>query len=319
MSTLYDALARYQVYVEGLKVGQSNVLAKTMRLINTDIKSKLNGLNKDKLSNMTKAEITSFIATLKLSQSKIYNKYLNDLLEFLQDFMKDDHKLFAAILFNITNKSAVIPDENSSWAQISNYIVPASGLVLPAFVTSFANKSILMTSQKVMQGYAMSQDTKEVIQFMTGQKGLTNSIFNGGKAVSNTAIQAVNAKSQEQVAKSVFKEYQWVSVIDNRTTEICLDLEGQIFTIGDGPLPPAHINCRSHTIYVTEDMPDFEGQSFGAWVKTQSEDFIKDIFHSDEANKIVAGQLKASDIKFGDQNALTLSQFVGKKDIILGK
>jgi len=48
------------------------------------------------------------------------------------------------------------------------------------------------------------------------------------------------------------KKYRWVSTLSERTSDICRNLNGRIFEFGKGPLPPAHINCRS-TITVVEE------------------------------------------------------------------
>lgn len=42
--------------------------------------------------------------------------------------------------------------------------------------------------------------------------------------------------------------YRWVSILDDGTTQICRSLDGQVFAFGKGPLPPAHVNCRSSII-----------------------------------------------------------------------
>lgn len=42
--------------------------------------------------------------------------------------------------------------------------------------------------------------------------------------------------------------YRWVSILDSKTSQICRSLDGQVFAFGQGPLPPAHVNCRSTII-----------------------------------------------------------------------
>ncbi len=50
--------------------------------------------------------------------------------------------------------------------------------------------------------------------------------------------------------EDIIKGVQWVSTLDARTTEICMSLDGQVFSIGEGPRPPAHVGCRSSIIPV---------------------------------------------------------------------
>lgn len=51
--------------------------------------------------------------------------------------------------------------------------------------------------------------------------------------------------------------YRWVSILDSKTSQICRSLDGQVFKFGQGPLPPAHPNCRSSII----------GELLGRWLK----------------------------------------------------
>lgn len=60
------------------------------------------------------------------------------------------------------------------------------------------------------------------------------------------------ATGMQIVAESVFARtqstrdmYQWISVIDAKTSQICQDLNRKVFRRGKGPVPPAHPNCRS--------------------------------------------------------------------------
>lgn len=51
--------------------------------------------------------------------------------------------------------------------------------------------------------------------------------------------------------------YRWVSILDSATSQICRSLDGQVFAFGQGPLPPAHPNCRSSII----------AEMLGRWLK----------------------------------------------------
>lgn len=91
-----------------------------------------------------------------------------------------------------------------------------------------------------------------------GQRdGAFESIARGGfaktfrdlKTVFNTAMTHAGALATQEVAKKFgAKRVLWVSVLDNRTSDICLNLDGSIFPIDEGPRPPAHFNCRSIVI-----------------------------------------------------------------------
>lgn len=66
-----------------------------------------------------------------------------------------------------------------------------------------------------------------------------------------TRLSALGA--QKHFKAGGVQQYQWVSTMDSRTSDICQNLHGRVFAIGQGPLPPAHINCRSTIVPVVED------------------------------------------------------------------
>lgn len=59
----------------------------------------------------------------------------------------------------------------------------------------------------------------------------------------------------DPLAKQLVEAYQWSSILDNRTSDVCRHLDGKIFTIGElsnRVKPPAHFNCRSLLVPVTK-------------------------------------------------------------------
>ena len=66
--------------------------------------------------------------------------------------------------------------------------------------------------------------------------------------VQNMASQAVYMANQD-----VTKKYEYVAILDARTTALCGSLDGKHFEYGKGPMPPQHFNCRSSTVPVIDD------------------------------------------------------------------
>lgn len=80
------------------------------------------------------------------------------------------------------------------------------------------------------------------------------------KALVVTAITSVSAQADHEVYRANEKAlhgYQYVAVLDSRTTPLCSHRDGQIYPIGDvSHLPPAHFNCRSTTVPVFKSWDD---------------------------------------------------------------
>ena len=67
--------------------------------------------------------------------------------------------------------------------------------------------------------------------------------------------------------------YKWISVLDNRTSTGCIELNDQRFYYsrsGYKPIPPRHYNCRSSTTPIYADNPEGDDiQTFAEWVIAQ--------------------------------------------------
>jgi SPP1 gp7 family putative phage head morphogenesis protein len=75
--------------------------------------------------------------------------------------------------------------------------------------------------------------------------GVVNGARQDNQSAISTALQHLSTGVKETVIKKYAKYYSWVSVIDSRTTAICTQRDGTVYEMGEGPLPPAHIRCRS--------------------------------------------------------------------------
>jgi SPP1 gp7 family putative phage head morphogenesis protein len=83
---------------------------------------------------------------------------------------------------------------------------------------------------------------------------------NQAAALVTTAVTSVTNQADHEIYKANEKAisgWQYVAVLDSRTTPICAHRDGQIYPIGDTEhLPPAHYRCRSTTTPVLKSWDD---------------------------------------------------------------
>lgn len=84
--------------------------------------------------------------------------------------------------------------------------------------------------------------------------------FRRAQKIIRTEANAVSTASRNDCFKDVGVErYEIVATLDNRTTEICQEMDGQVFKMSDFKIgltaPPFHCNCRSvHVPYFNDNM-----------------------------------------------------------------
>ena len=126
---------------------------------------------------------------------------------------------------------------------------------------SLANKRRIEQAIRngVAEGLTMEQIALQV-------RGLGKMSMNQSKAITITAMTSVVAQADREVYRAnskALRGYQYVAILDDRTTDICAARDGHIYDIEDtAHLPPAHYRCRSKTVPVFrswEDLAQLEG------------------------------------------------------------
>ena len=112
----------------------------------------------------------------------------------------------------------------------------------------------------VKMGFVQGKTTRQIVKEVVGAGGLADISQRNAATVVRTALNHVSTQARENVYKrngDIVEKYEWVSTLDSRTSTICRSRDGQKYPIGEGPLPPAHPNCRSTTAPVISSEFDF--------------------------------------------------------------
>lgn len=83
---------------------------------------------------------------------------------------------------------------------------------------------------------------------LNGKDGVTEITRRQSEALTRTAINAIANQTRREFYRgneTLFRNELYVATLDSRTTRICSSLDGKVFPVGEGPIPPLHFNCRS--------------------------------------------------------------------------
>ncbi len=324
-ASLLDILTRHQIYLEGVKLQQAQQFSAILLELANVLRKQFALVQYDSLDQLTKEKLNELLVSLRKAQYKIYDKYAADLYRFLREFMEEDKTLTTDVLSEASGKVIPLVDSVKLWSVILAAPLPANGILVKPFIVQFTNLAVNNVLNLVRQGYANKWTLQETLNNIIGTKnanyrdGALNRINNQALAVMATTLQHISIMAQAAVAQQVYTYYQWVSVIDDRTTHICLSRNEKIYSYGDGPLPPAHIRCRSKIIPVlVSDSVEETPKSYYAWLKRQPAEVQDDILGEVRGAKLRNGKLNAKDLpKFDEAKPLTLTQFKAKRKLIL--
>lgn len=119
------------------------------------------------------------------------------------------------------------------------------------------NHLIKQLDQLLSQEFVMGKGSSSVAKMLSDKMGTS---FNNAKRLIRTEINHISNKGTMQAYResAVVDQYEYVSTLDNRTSDICIELDGTKFPLKEAApginMPPMHPYCRSTTIpYFPED------------------------------------------------------------------
>jgi len=342
--SLYDAFTRHQVYLEGYKDGMDASLDPVMRRLYTRLSSALYSTQVSRLNELSKKQLNRLIGTLREILLDSNDAYLRQMLTELERFAEAESKMQTGIMSLITGQSveaayaagigvpliglAALANTRTGydrmWASVSNAPDPATGLTPVALLKQYLGYSTNSILQLVSRGYANGWTLTELLAEVFGTRkkrfrdGLTARLVRNGSSVLRTIVQHVSSRVQAAIASVFFDKYEWVAVLDTRTSDICRFRDGQHYTYGKGPLPPAHYRCRSRAIPISKGATgNAYADTFYTWIQRQPVAVQNDILGVRRARDLRAGRANAASMaRFRSRNQLTRAQFAGKFNLI---
>lgn len=242
-----------QVELEQIKEGEYKEYAALLLLMATTIRTTLS------TPIQNRADLESRIVTISNQLAQIKTEYNKQLMLGLND------------LATVEATNNLFKEIDKAIAQSSINGIPVLGTPLPDYIRKWDDATISAITSRIRQSYFEGQSQNEIIDTIVGTKelgfkdGSLYTVQNYATAEISTLIQSV-AMYTALTALSDGDKYQWVSVLDGRTSQICRSRSGMIFTKGQGPIPPAHRRCRSSIRPVS---PSNYEPTYYEWLKQQ--------------------------------------------------
>ena len=211
--------------------------------------------------------------------------------------------------------ASVTGNNDRLWSAVTNAPIPANGLYLLPFVKTFTTSAQAGVENTIRKAWANGWTLQETIAELTGEdakQGTSSQLQRVGVqagAVTATAIQHVAAVVGAGAISGLFGWYIWLSVMDSRTSEICTSRNRKRYRFGQGPIPPAHIRCRSHIAPIVGN-DDIAAETFYNWAVRQPANVQDDILGEANGESLRNGSLKEKDLsKYEATRPLTLEEF----------
>lgn len=299
---LTDTTTRHQVMLERLKAAEAREFNKLIPILDAqvrDVMAKLDGPVKE----LTRAQLNGLLRELRAAQTAALTEAQDKLLTRLRNISAYESEFEASALTATTPRgiSITAASAQAAWASATSVPLSATGDLLEPFVRDMTKREVDTINKVIMRGYSEGWTNDEITRVLRGTKklnyndGLMKSLGRHNATLVRTAVQHVSNQAREVTwEENDITEYRWVSTLDGRTTSQCRSLDGKTFTIGQGPRPPVHMNCRSTTVAIIPGLENLseiltrasqDGQvkgslSYYEWLKGQSAQFQDSVLGS---------------------------------------
>ncbi len=165
--------------------------------------------------------------------------------------------------------------------------------------------------------------------------------FNTGtkqaQAIARTMTSAVVHNAREEVFKAnkkIVPKVQYQATLDDRTTVVCINLDGKVFETGKGPRPPIHFQCRSTVVPITPSWQEFGVSdpppatrasmngavpaklTYKKWFAQQSKATQVKVLGKKKAELFRSGRVKIEKFSSKDLKPLTLKQIARREGVV---
>ncbi len=139
---------------------------------------------------------------------------------------------------------------------------PFEGRALGDWTKYLSQRDIDRIMSRVKIGMVQGHSSTQIVQGILGTKrikgvdGLTQASRRELTDIIRTATNFYGNQARRLTFianEDVYSEEVYVATLDSRTTVTCMSLDGNKYSIGDGPYPPVHVNCRSLRVAIISD------------------------------------------------------------------
>lgn len=303
------------------------------------------GLSKRTLARLD-ALVTEIRAINREAYGRTYDQLADELVAFAKteaEFQRDS--ITKSLPTGVGDLGMTIPGPIMLKAIVETR--PILGTPLSKQFTTMSAVRVDAIEAAVRIGMIAGESTDDIVRRIRGTKagGYNDGVLGESRRSLQTKVRTAVTHVSNQASQETWKAnsrvvdaWQFLATLDNRTTVVCASNDGATFPLGEGPIPPLHLNCRSISVAVTKSWRDLGidadqldaparasmdgqvagGTTFESWLRGKDEGTQNKVLGKTKAELWRSKKLKLSDFVKNGQTPLTLKQLKAEHADILG-
>jgi SPP1 gp7 family putative phage head morphogenesis protein len=296
---ILDALIRRQVYLTryagGLGAEMVRILDETERDIERQLRRRLPEVQGEGASATVK-RLQALKDDIAEQRSGAFRAIRKKMETDLGDLAKIEAKQVADIINGLSpiDLGLELPVARQLASVVGTLF---AGDTLRGWIERARGADVNRIADQIGIGFQLGETVDQITRRILGTidldnvDGVTQMTRNGARTLARTATNHVANAARQEVYKAnadIIPEELFVATLDSRTTPACRALDGKIFKLGKGPMPPIHWNCRStrvpHIVPLDEDAirsgefgPVPASVNYNEWLKRQTVGFQDEV------------------------------------------
>jgi SPP1 gp7 family putative phage head morphogenesis protein len=265
---IFSEQIRRRIALERLSDQQADDALKFLNEVRRDVVSKL--AKAGEVSGYTQRQQRLLLDSIDRAHREIYSRLTKDLFDDQRLLAEEEAKAQASILRGAT--SATVRELSITQAYEVAKARPMQGRFLEDWLKGLepSHRERLNAALRIsfIEGETQSAAYRRISETLAiSGNGLRALIRTSNSHISSAVTQASYEENPDLI-----KEYEWRSTLDSRTTPICQTRDGERYPVGKGPIPPAHVSCRSTTTPILDGFPPPKRITYNEWLANQPAD-----------------------------------------------
>lgn len=281
----FDAMVRHQIFLMRLSGSIRNEIIDLLNATEADLRaailaSEISGDSPEDFVALIKLrkQITETRAPVWAEISQVLDKHMRSLALAEPVFVAGVTQTVVPVILEMGFPSPKL---------LNNIVtaIPFEGKVLKQWSKKLGRDDFDRIESQIKIGMVQGESTAEISRrvvgtvSLKGKDGVTQISRNQAAAITRTAVNHIANQSRREMFlanSDIFSKEQYVATLDSRTTPICRSLDGELFDVGVGPIPPLHFSCRSLRIAVIDGNVIAQRPAKSSTTRAMLDDFAKD-------------------------------------------
>ncbi len=248
---LLDAMIRHQIELLRLSTGLQRQIRSLLAQSEEEIRDRVLG----RLGNIPQGRVDraqALIATIKRLREANWQDVLDLARQEVGDLAVAEPVFFRQAVNTVIPVTAdfIIPTTRTLRQLVINS--PFEGRTMRQWFRGLQASDLRRITDQINLGIVQGEGARVIAQRVRQQMQTSK---RNAESIARTAVNHISNQSRREFLlenRAFFDSEQYVATLDSRTSPVCRSLDGRRYGVGEGPIPPVHINCRSLRVAVID-------------------------------------------------------------------